>query len=85
MFGPDLFIAPVLQPGGRVRYYLPRGNWSDFWSRQPRPGGGVLEEQVALDRIPLDVRTGATLELGPPVQSTGALAGESEISETLTF
>ncbi|MDQ2700149.1 MAG: hypothetical protein M3Y23_02345, partial [Actinomycetota bacterium] len=32
MFGPDLMVAPVLEPGETVRRaYLPKGRWVDFW------------------------------------------------------
>jgi hypothetical protein len=42
MFGPDLLIAPVIEPGARSRQlYLPRGRWVDFWRAvRYRPASG---------------------------------------------
>jgi len=32
LFGPDLLVAPVLEPGATSRsVYLPHGDWIDFW------------------------------------------------------
>ena len=85
LFGDDLFVAPVLRPGGRVRYYLPQGRWADYWTWHARDGGVVIEETVALERLPLYVRVGAALELGPPVQHTGEITAANRIAETRVF
>jgi alpha-D-xyloside xylohydrolase len=85
MFGADLFVAPVLQPGGHVRYYLPQGDWVDFWTRRTRSGGVVIEETVALERIPLYVRVGTRLELGPVVRNTDELTQENRVCEVIAF
>ncbi|TQV70286.1 TIM-barrel domain-containing protein [Denitrobaculum tricleocarpae] len=82
MLGDDLFVAPVLQPGGRVRFYLPKGTWYDFWTEEPVTGGQVLERDVSLRKAVLFVREGARLPLGPVVQHTGALNDSNRI-ETL--
>ncbi len=35
MLGPDLMIAPVLDPGvDEVRVYLPKGEWAHLWSQE---------------------------------------------------
>ena len=42
--GDDLLVAPCLEPGGRVRVYLPRGEWRRFPGGEPvhrRPGARV--------------------------------------------
>jgi hypothetical protein len=43
MFGHALLIAPVFQPGGRVKIYLPHGLWYDFWTGESFQGGRVLD------------------------------------------
>jgi alpha-D-xyloside xylohydrolase len=51
---------------------LPRGaNWINFWTGAQSRGGGQIRERVPLERIPLDVRAGAILPLGPDLQWTG--------------
>jgi alpha-D-xyloside xylohydrolase len=49
--------------------YLPAGcNWSDFWTGEQYPGGQMISKETPLDIIPLFVRAGAILPLGPDVQ-----------------
>lgn len=71
MFGPDLLIAPILRPGGRVRLYLPRGRWRDLVSGESFDGGRSLELDYALERFPVFARAAAEIPLGPAVQHTG--------------
>jgi alpha-D-xyloside xylohydrolase len=37
--GPDLLVAPCLQPGGEVEVYLPAGDWQHFLSGERLSGG----------------------------------------------
>jgi alpha-D-xyloside xylohydrolase len=73
MFGPALLIAPILRPGGRVRLYLPRGEWRDFTSGEILAGGRLLELSYPLERFPVFARAGAPIPLGAKVQHTGEL------------
>ena len=65
MFGPDLLVAPVVRPGGHVTVVLPPGDWVDFWDGTKLLGNRRLSLTCPLDRIPVYVRAGATLPLGP--------------------
>jgi alpha-D-xyloside xylohydrolase len=57
---------------GRFARNLPRGaDWIDFWTGVRSRGGGEIRERVPLERVPLDVRAGAILPLGPDLQWTG--------------
>jgi alpha-D-xyloside xylohydrolase len=85
MLGPALLVAPVLQPGGRVRAYLPEGAWFDLWSGEATRGPRVVEQTMPLDRIPVYGREGQSLPLGPVVQHTGELAGRAPVEELWTF
>ena len=81
MFGPHILAVPVLRPGGSVSYYLPSGRWWEFFSGEAVEGGRVISETVPLERIPVFVRDGAAVALGPAVRHTGELGGEIVIDE----
>jgi alpha-D-xyloside xylohydrolase len=61
LFGPDLLIAPVLEPGARVReVYLPPGRtWVEAGTGDSRDGGVTVRVEVSPDRIPVFVSEGA--------------------------
>jgi alpha-D-xyloside xylohydrolase len=61
LFGPDLLVAPVIQPGTHRSVYVPAGEWIDYWSGEARTGPGVIEVEAPLARMPLFVRAGAIL------------------------
>jgi hypothetical protein len=65
MFGDSFLVAPVLRPDGRCRVYLPAGRWVDYGSRQLQTGGRWVEMIADLECLPLWVRSGAIIPLGP--------------------
>lgn len=71
MFGPSLLVAPVTE--GKVKkwnVYLPEyaQGWIDFWSGEKFNGGQTVTTGVTLDKIPLFVKAGSILPLGPEKQ-----------------
>jgi len=76
MLGPYLLVAPVFNPEGRCRYYLPPGLWYDFWSNERLEGPAHRQVTVPLDRIPLFVRGDSILPLGPPMDFVKEQPGE---------
>jgi len=55
-----------------VTKYLPKGTlWYDFWTGKTYQGGQTLTLQTSLDRVPMFVRAGSILPLGPEMQYTG--------------
>lgn len=49
--------------------YLPKGtDWYDFWTGEKVNGGQTVQKQVPLDIIPLYVKAGSILPVGPKVQ-----------------
>jgi len=70
MFGPALLVSPVLQPdASRRTLYLPDApTWYDFWTGQSQNGSREIEVEAPLDRIPLYVRAGSILPLGPEIE-----------------
>jgi alpha-glucosidase/alpha-D-xyloside xylohydrolase len=66
LWGRDVLVSPVVEKGATARrLYLPRGKWYDFWTEARLDGGREIERLVDLETMPLHVRAGAILPLGP--------------------
>lgn len=51
------------------KVYLPAGNdWYDFWTNQKIKGGQEISKATTLDIIPLYIKEGAIIPVGPKVQ-----------------
>jgi alpha-D-xyloside xylohydrolase len=70
MFGPALMACPVTAAGVTNRnVYLPSGTtWYDFWTGQTNAGGQTIAADATLDIMPIQVRAGAIIPFGPPIQ-----------------
>lgn len=66
LFGPDILVAPVLEPGARSRrVYLPAGtDWREAESGARHAGGRTIEVEAPLGRIPWFVRANRPDPLG---------------------
>jgi alpha-D-xyloside xylohydrolase len=71
MLGPYLLVAPVFNPEGRCRFYLPPGQWYDFWTNDRLEGPAHRQATVPLERIPLFVRGDSILPLAPAMDFVG--------------
>ena len=66
MFGPAFLVNPVTEAGITTRpVYLPEAKWYDFWTGTFVNGGRMINAITPLDRLPLHVRAGSILPLGP--------------------
>jgi alpha-glucosidase/alpha-D-xyloside xylohydrolase len=66
LWGRNVLVAPVVEQGATSRkVYLPRGVWYDFWTRERLEGGCELMRPVDLETMPLYVRAGTIMPLGP--------------------
>ena len=67
MDGPSLLVAPVTDAGAiSRRVYLPAGaEWYDFWTGERTTGGREVNRQTPLAIMPLYVRAGTILPMGP--------------------
>jgi alpha-D-xyloside xylohydrolase len=66
MFGPALLVNPVTEPlATTLRLYLPQAKWYDFWSGTSLDGARTIDASAPLDRLPLYVRAGSILPMGP--------------------
>jgi alpha-D-xyloside xylohydrolase len=81
MFGDGIMVSPVITPmyyaaksapiDGVARnrdVYLPKGIWIDFWTGEKLSGGRTVTVDAPIARIPLHVRAGSILPMGPAVQ-----------------
>lgn len=69
MYGPALLVSPVLEPSaGSRRVYLPRSVWYDFWKGSAVEGGRSVDAAAPLERLPLFVRAGSIIPLGPDLE-----------------
>ncbi len=69
LWGRDILVSPVVEKGAASRrLYLPRGTWFDFWTEERIEGGREIDRKVDLETMPLHVRAGAILPLGPVKQ-----------------
>lgn len=70
MFGPALLVAPVTDYEARTKeVYLPSAcGWYDFYTGEHYDGGKTITAQAPLDKIPLLVRDGSIIPVGPEIQ-----------------
>ncbi len=73
MFGPSLLVAPVTEFKARERQvYLPAGaDWYDAATGRQYAGGQTITAVAPRERMPLFVRAGSIVPMGPDVQWTG--------------
>ena len=65
MIGPWILAAPVCDRTERRNAYIPGGTWFNYWNGSRIEGPQTLRPDVPLERIPLFVREGAIIPLGP--------------------
>jgi alpha-D-xyloside xylohydrolase len=69
LFGPAILVSPVTEPGAASRrVYLPKARWYDFWTGRGVDGGAVIDAAAPLNRIPLYVRAGSIVPMGPDLE-----------------
>jgi alpha-D-xyloside xylohydrolase len=69
MYGPAFLVNPVTVAGARVRrVYLPTAVWYDFWTGKRLEGGQSVEAEAPVARMPLYVRAGSIVPMGPVME-----------------
>jgi alpha-glucosidase (family GH31 glycosyl hydrolase) len=69
LWGPSILVAPVTR--GAAKHWsvcLPTGTWHDFWTGKTYTGARWIEVEAPLDRMPLLIRGGAIIPMGPVIQ-----------------
>jgi alpha-D-xyloside xylohydrolase len=79
MFGPSFMVCPVYKYGARKKdVYFPAGtNWYDFNTGDFIKGGQTLSVDAPYGRIPLFIREGAIIPVGPEIQYTDEKPADS--------
>ncbi len=78
LWGPSLLVAPVVEKGATARQvYLPKGVWYDFWTGERVEGRRKIARPVDLETLPLYVRAGSILPIGPVKQYVAQHVDES--------
>ena len=81
MFGKSILVCPVTTamyskdtnedfgPAKSKELYLPKGaDWFDFWTGNKLTGGQTIKKETPLDIMPLYIKAGSVLPIGPKVQ-----------------
>ncbi|HLZ50764.1 MAG TPA: TIM-barrel domain-containing protein [Candidatus Acidoferrum sp.] len=77
LWGRDILVAPITEKGAtQKRLYLPPGTWYDFWTGEKIQGGAEVTRPVDLATLPLYVRAGAIIPMGPVKQFTTEKSSE---------
>jgi len=69
LFGPAILVSPVTTQGATSRtIYLPKATWYDFWTGAKVDGGKRIETDAPLAKLPLFVRAGSIIPMGPTME-----------------
>ena len=77
LFGPAILVNPITEPAASARHlYLPDAKWYDFWTGDAMQGGRFFNVPVSIERMPLYIRAGSILPLGPDVEYASEKAAD---------
>jgi alpha-D-xyloside xylohydrolase len=62
--------VPCVVPGGKIKYYLPKGEWIRFGTEEVVQGEQYREEILALNDVAVFIQKGSRIVMGPDVQHT---------------
>jgi alpha-D-xyloside xylohydrolase len=80
MFGPALLICPVTSTIASTRsVYLPAGKWYDFWTGDSINGSQAITARTPLETMPIYVRAGSILPMGPEITYADEAADPIEL------
>ena len=71
LFGPAILVSPVTTPSATSKtVYLPKATWYDFWTGEKVEGGKRIQADAPLSKLPLFVRAGSIVPMGPSMEWT---------------
>lgn len=73
MWGSEFLVAPIVRSGQTEKtFYLPAGNWVNFWNDRLYKGGKDITVPAPIDETPLFVKSGSII---PMQQRTEFISG----------
>jgi alpha-glucosidase/alpha-D-xyloside xylohydrolase len=80
LWGDCFLVAPICAKDATSRtVYLPEGEWWDFWSMERLAGKREITAHAALESMPLYVRAGSIVPMGPVKQYTSETSSQPPI------
>ncbi|MBE0638182.1 MAG: DUF5110 domain-containing protein [Bacteroidales bacterium] len=80
LWGPNLLVAPIFERGQTSRrFYMPKGNWFDFFTNEKYTGGKWMEVPTSYENIPVYARGGSFIPLIEPIRNTEEYSSENLI------
>jgi len=79
MFGKSILVAPVTMPEAKDwKVYLPNGTaWYDFRTDKSYDGGQNITTDASKNKIPLFIKSGSIIPLGPIMQYSSEKSNET--------
>jgi len=71
LLGDFIMVAPILSDQDERDVYFPQGDWLDYWTRNIYQGQKSIVYQAPLDILPLFIRRGAIIPMGPNISFIG--------------
>ena len=68
LFGASFLVAPMITRSTQRRVYLPEGEWYDYWTKEKVVGGRWIEVEAPLETLPLWVKAGSIIPMGPDME-----------------
>ena len=69
LLGRELLIAPVVAPASQRLFYVPPGEWINYWNGDSLTGGQDATVQAGSDNIPILVKAGSVLPFKPEAEA----------------
>ncbi len=76
LFGDSILVAPITDPSNKRAVYLPEGTWTDWWTGEQLEGRRWIDIEADIETLPLYVREGAIIPVGPVMQYVNELKVE---------
>jgi len=71
MLGKELMVAPVFNDEGKRWIYFPEGKWFSWWDESVYEGPLNVFYKAEMDELPLFVKAGSIVPLGPIMDYVG--------------